>query len=71
MLIGEEAVVNNDGLHGSKQVEGRVALQKGFHPLTVEYFQRTGGRELELFYKGPSITQQTMPSDVLFHKLKD
>jgi alpha-L-fucosidase len=41
-------VVDNDGLHGTVEARGRVALAAGAHALRVEWFNRTGGAELGL-----------------------
>jgi alpha-L-fucosidase len=68
LLIGDEVVVDNDGLHGSTEIEGRIALQAGIQPLTVEFFQRTGGMDLELAYRRPGAEKQTVPPTAFFHK---
>jgi len=67
LLIGKELVVENDGLHGPKTVEGHIALEAGAHPITVEYFQRSGGMELVLEYSGPDFLKQTIPESALSH----
>lgn len=70
LWIGEELIVDNDGLHGSTQVVNRIALQSGAHPIRVEFFQKTGGVDFEVFYSGPGIIKRHIPADVLFHKKK-
>ena len=67
LYIGNEIVVDNDGLHGPTEVMGRILLEKGFHPIRVDYFQKTGGVDFEVAYSGPGIDKQPIPSKVLFH----
>lgn len=42
LFIGDELVVDNDGLHVIQQRFGRIGLQAGLHPIRVEFFNRTG-----------------------------
>lgn len=48
LRIHDEVVIDNDGLHGVEEVQGVIALAKGFHPIVIEYFNKTGGAELSL-----------------------
>jgi len=48
LFIDDELVVDNDGLHGPEERQGDVALARGAHHLRVEWFNRTGGAQLEL-----------------------
>jgi hypothetical protein len=68
LWIGDSLVVDNDGLHGSRTESGRIALARGLHPVTLAFFQRTGGVDLELAYRGPGVAHQVVPPEVLFHK---
>ncbi len=67
LYIGEELVVDNDGLHGSRLEMGRIVLQSGFHPITVLFFQRTGGMDLEVSLSGPNMEKQIIPASTLFY----
>jgi alpha-L-fucosidase len=67
LFIGEELVVDNDGLHGAKTVVGRIALEGGAHPIAVEFFQRSGGLDLEVEYSGPDLPDQAIPASALFY----
>ena len=51
MDIGDRTVVNNDGFHGDEARTGMIALRAGLHPITVRYFQGTGGASLSLRYR--------------------
>ena len=48
LSIGDQVVVDNDGLHGTHERLGMVALRAGPHALTIRYFQAGGGAELRL-----------------------
>jgi alpha-L-fucosidase len=67
LFIGKDLVVDNDGLHGSVEVMGRIALRAGVHPIKVGFFQKTGGVDFEVSYSGPGIKKQTIPASSLFH----
>jgi hypothetical protein len=67
LYIGDEKVVDNDGLHGETAVEGTVALKAGEHPIRIVYIQRTGDETLELRYEGPGIPPAMVPAEALSH----
>jgi alpha-L-fucosidase len=67
LYIGSELIVNNDGLHGPTEVTGRIILEKGAHPIHVDFFQRTGGLDFEVTYSGPGIDKQPIPAEILSH----
>ncbi|WP_159455168.1 PA14 domain-containing protein [Pseudobacteriovorax antillogorgiicola] len=39
LYIGDEKVIDNDGVHATKSVDGSIYLEKGSHPIRVDYFQ--------------------------------
>ena len=43
LYLGDDLIVNNDGLHPMVEVGSEVALQAGKHALRVEFFERGGG----------------------------
>lgn len=45
LWIGEQLVVDNDGLHGAQLASGSIALDAGWQPLRVEMFE-AGGDEV-------------------------
>jgi hypothetical protein len=67
---GGEFVIDNDGLHAPERRSGMVALKKGLHPLTVEYFQAGGSQYLTLEYEGPGADRQPVGSGELFRGVK-
>lgn len=66
LYIGDKLVVDNDGLHGMKEVGGVVALSAGYHPIRVEYFQRGGEVGLDVHYKIAGNTRQSIPDTLLY-----
>ncbi len=68
LYIGDELVVDNDGLHGSREAGGQIVLEKGFHAIRVDFFQRSGGADFEVSYSGPAMYKQPVPAEVLFHR---
>jgi hexosaminidase len=48
LLIGDQVVADNDGIHGVSEQSGMIGLAEGLHPVTIRYFQRGGASELGL-----------------------
>jgi alpha-L-fucosidase len=65
MWVGETLLVDNDGLHGAKEVSAPIALEAGWHPITVGLFQATGGLELGVSWSGPGVPRQRVPAEAL------
>ena len=68
LYIGDKLVVDNDGLHGVMEMGGLIRLNKGLYPITVTFFEKTGGEELKVFFEGPGLTKQEIPPAALFLK---
>ena len=68
LRIGETMVVDNDGLHGSEERTGMIALRSGAHPITVRYFQAGGGAELRLRVRPAGGAWQAVPAAWLSHQ---
>ena len=67
LKIGDQLVVNNDGLHGMQERSGEITLAAGTHAITVTFFEKTGGEGLYVNYAGPSISKQSIPLSQLYH----
>ena len=65
--LNDELVINNDGNHGSKEESVTLSLRKGYHKISLDYFQSGGGQILKLEWKGKSFNKQEIPKNVLFH----
>ena len=63
-------VVDNDGLHGSRERFGLVSLTEGFYPIVITFFERTGGQRMEVRWSGPGFSKQLIPNSA-FSKAQD
>jgi len=71
LYIGQQCVVENDGLHASIEKSGMIALQEGLHPITVIFFEKTGDQNLEVYRFGPQLEEPDIPASELFHMPKN
>ena len=67
LSIGDEVVVNNDGLHAVQRKSGLVRLPAGLHPVTISFFEQGGDEELVISWEGPGFSLQVIPEDAWFH----
>jgi hypothetical protein len=67
LWIGDDLVVNNDGLHGMVTAAGTRALAAGKHALRVEFFEAGGGAGLIMSWAGPGQSSAVVPSSQLYH----
>ncbi|MEW4526700.1 PVC-type heme-binding CxxCH protein [Maioricimonas sp. JC845] len=65
IYVDDKLVVNNDGLHGMVEKQGRVRLSAGAHRLVVTYFDNGGGDGLRVAWSGPGFNKQPIPEDRL------
>lgn len=61
LLIGDQVIVNNDGLHGTEEKNGKVLLKQGKHRISILYFQKTGGIVLKLAYATDKMSRREIP----------
>ena len=66
LYIGDQLVVDNDGLHAARERSGRIALERGRHAITVTVFERYGEEVLEVAYSGPRFDKEPIGPTVLF-----
>ena len=75
-IRNEEAnnIINHDGFHSGvdrhgNQVtrSGQVALEQGYHPLKINYFDWGSGEYLKVFVEGSGIEYQEVSPEMLFH----
>lgn len=65
LRIGDEVVVNNDGNHSARERSGQAALQKGLHPLKLDFIEGGGGYKLLLKYSVNGSQPQDIPAQWL------
>ncbi len=68
LYIGDEVVVNNDGLHGMVKVGGTIPLSAGWHKVRIEFFERGGGAGIISTIAGPGIAEQNLQGILLSHE---
>ena len=67
-IAGKDIVVN-DGVHGMTEVSGEMALQEGWHPIELVYFQGTGGQGLQVTWEGPGFLRRPISQEALRHTI--
>lgn len=67
LYIGDQEVVDNDGLHGAEMRYGTIALKPGYHPIIVAFFQRGGDHFLEVGFRTAEKSPVLVDSRTLFH----
>jgi alpha-L-fucosidase len=65
LYVGDQLVVENDGLHVAEERAGVIALAGGLHPVTITYFQRTGDVDLALAWTPPGESKAPVPPAAL------
>ena len=60
LYVNNQLVVDNDGLHGSREEQGSISLAAGEHDIVVEYFNRTGGQKLQVQFASNSFAKQAL-----------
>jgi hypothetical protein len=71
MFIGEQLLVNNDGLHAMVEVSGSIGLGGGKHAIRIEFFENSGGAGLIARIEGPDMPRQTIPDTAWWHVVED
>ena len=66
LFIDDKMVIDNDRLHGMVEKENEVPLAKGYHSIRVTFFERSGGDDLEVQWKGPGFKKCQIPASILF-----
>jgi len=59
LTVNGERIYDESGL-GETAGEARIALEPGFHPFRVEYFQTYGDPVLEIAWSGPAFSGNTL-----------
>ncbi|MGK0519881.1 MAG: alpha-L-fucosidase [Planctomycetota bacterium] len=70
LWIDGKLVADNDGLHGSLQKLGSIALGKGLHSFELVGFNATGGTELDLKWAKPGQEFAPLPTSALRHNAR-
>lgn len=54
VYLHDQLVVDNDGSHSARTREGLMALEAGWHPIKVEYFDDYSGEKLQIVLRDQS-----------------
>jgi len=65
LYLGDQLLVNNDGIHAPDEKRASIDLKAGEHPIMVLWFNGGGGAELALSYEGPGLDRQPIPDAAL------
>ncbi len=72
VTLNNEVILDNDGLHGNEFKEVMLALEEGYHPYLVEFFQGAGGKYLSWNWKKPGdVNFEVIPTENLYYKIED
>ena len=70
LLINNQEVVSNDGIHYKTQRKGSIRLTKGRHFIRMEHFNSWSYNGLELMISGPDVPRQRVPVSRLYYNKK-
>jgi len=68
IFIDGQQIVLNDGLHAVLEIGGQIGLQKGYHSISVQFFENSGDYHLKVSVAGPDLKKQVIPADMLFYE---
>jgi len=65
LFIDGNQVVDNDGDHSMQEISGNIELSPGVYPITILFYERTGGEDLTVSYSSSTISKTLIPFTVL------
>jgi predicted alpha-1,2-mannosidase len=69
LLIDNKEIVNNDGGHSATKAKSNIiALAKGYHQITLLYFDKYEDNIVEVGWGSKKIKKQIIPAEFLFRK---
>ncbi len=68
LFLDERLWINNDGLHGIQEKSAEVGMNAGYHAIRVEYLQRTGSADLQLYIESRGMPKTPVRKETLFHE---
>jgi len=68
LVLDGRTLIDNDGLHGTATKKAPAALAKGWHPITIEWFNRTGDATLDLNFAAAGDKPGPIPPQMLGHE---
>lgn len=68
LYIDGKLLIDNDGSHSAARKGAKIALNKGFHEIKIEYFEDYMGQELKVRILSKNMPEQLVPASMLFTK---
>ena len=68
LFIDNELIVNNDGIHWLNEAYGVAKLEKGFHKISINYFDQIGGTTLSCFIQQEGKEKQEISASQLYYE---
>lgn len=68
LYIDGKLLIDNDGSHSAARKGQKIALNKGFHEIKIEYFEDYMGQELKVRMLSRNMPEQLIPENMLYTK---
>ncbi len=65
LIIDGQILIDNDGMHGVKELSAGVYLDKGEHEVIIEYFVNNSAPELSLSYSSSGLAKRAISDQLL------
>ena len=69
IYVGDDLLVENDGLHGMHEESGEILLAAGLHSTRVEFFERGGGAGCIVSISGAGLPKQVVSAEMYSHEV--
>jgi hexosaminidase len=70
LFIDHSLIIDNDSIHGVQTRTGQIALEKGFHPIKIQFFEAAFEQHLEAGMMGKDNQKITL-DDKIYHESDD
>ncbi|MBI9065090.1 MAG: PQQ-binding-like beta-propeller repeat protein [Marinilabiliaceae bacterium] len=67
IYLHDEILVDNNGSHGAREMRNEIALEAGYHPIEVLYYQNNKKNMLTVEIEGPGVVKQVVTPGMLYH----
>ncbi len=69
LFIDGQVVVDNDGSHGARRAEGKIALDEGFHEFRLVYFENNKSNILEVGFSSLALRECKIPDSLFYTEI--
>ena len=69
LMIDGKMELTNDGFHRAQEKVCKVLLEKGYHTISVDYFQMGGAKALTVSWSFENGKKEEISSEILFHEI--